>query len=180
MRLMTARRARGAGFDLERWARAPLNIDPANGRVGRHDVHSIDVPTSRIERAVEALLRYHIFPPRRMRAHLNTPDGLVALEAIIVQRVLLGPLALEMAVRVVEVSRDPDGAAFTYATVEGHVERGLAAFSVRTKGDGVVFTIETWSSAGTALARLGGPFARHAQRTSTREALMYFRGTLAV
>jgi uncharacterized protein (UPF0548 family) len=179
MRVMTAGRARAAAFDLERWVKAPLNIDPAHGRVGRHDVHSIELVASRFDQAVEALLRYRIFSPQRMRAHVSTADGMVAPDAIIVQRVLLGPLALEMAVRVLDVSRDNGrGAAFTYATVRGHVERGLATFSVRAEGGGLVFTIETWSSAGTALAKLAGPFARHAQRASTREALAYFRDAL--
>ncbi len=180
MHVITARRARAARFDVERWAETPLNVDPAHGRVGHHDVHTIDMPKARFDRATEALLRYRIFPPRRMRAHVDTPDGLVAPDATIIQRVLLGPLALEMAVRVVEVSREDDRTVgFTYATLRGHVERGLATFTVRAQGGGVVFTVETWSAPGTVLAKVGRTFARHAQRTSTLEALAYFRDALA-
>jgi uncharacterized protein (UPF0548 family) len=185
-RLMTWRRAATAAFDESRWKAKPLNLDITEGRTGTHDVYSVQVPlvvgearTATLERAADTLLRYRIFPPRRMLAHVCSPDGRVAVGTTVIQRVLLGPLALEMGVRVVEVLDESKGSrrvGFTYATLQGHSERGLATFSIHSQTGGCfVFKIETWSSPGNLLAALGRPFARRVQQKFTREALSHFR-----
>jgi uncharacterized protein (UPF0548 family) len=113
-----------------------------------------------------------------LRARVCTSDGRVAPGAIIVQRVLLGPLAIEMAVRVTEVFDTQIGsrkAGFSYVTLHGHVERGVATFSITENEKSFRFCIESWSSPGTALAWLGRPFARPVQQAFTREALAHFR-----
>jgi uncharacterized protein (UPF0548 family) len=127
------------------------------------------------ERVRECLLAYDIFPPWLMR-HASCPAGRLAEGATIVQRVLLGPLALEMAVRVLAVWERPDGAAreagFSYVTLTGHAECGVVAFRVRLDEDqSVVILIDARSRSGLLLTKLGRPFARLFQRAATRAAL---------
>jgi uncharacterized protein (UPF0548 family) len=113
-----------------------------------------------------------------MHAHVCTPDGHLVAGATVIQRVLLGPLAMEMGVRVVEVfDENPNlpRVGFTYATLAGHSERGLATFSIHEEEDCFVFKIESWSRPGNFLAVLGLPIARLVQQRFTREALSHFR-----
>lgn len=124
--------------------------------------------------AVERLLSYRIFPPHRMRARVCTPDARVALGATIVQRVFLGTLSLETAVRVVELERSAEGASFAYATTSGHPEQGIASFAVRRQAGAVQFTAEAWSRAGHWLALLGRPLSRFVQKKLTLEAVRAF------
>jgi uncharacterized protein (UPF0548 family) len=187
--LMTARRATTATFDESSWAARPLNLDPVHGHNGLHDLYSIEIPlpnagtdTVVIAKATEALLRYRIFPVHRMRVHVCTPDGRIRPGVTIIQRVFLGPLAMEMGVRVLEVfdqRGDKDVVGFTYATLQGHSERGLATFSVHeVSPNTLVFRIESWSVPGNLLSRLARPFARRTQQKFTREALANFRDQL--
>jgi uncharacterized protein (UPF0548 family) len=122
-----------------------------------------------------------------MRACVCTADGTVAAGAVVIQRVLLGPLALETAVRVVEVFDRPSSddteahdVGFSYVTLVGHMERGTAGFFLRRARDGVVtFNVESWSRPGNVLAALGRPFARAVQKRFTAEALSAFVAALA-
>jgi hypothetical protein len=80
------------------------------------------------ERVRERLLAYDIFPPWLMR-HASCPAGRLAEGTTIVQRELVGPLALEMAVRVLAVWDRSDGVAreagLSYVTLVGHAECGV-------------------------------------------------------
>jgi uncharacterized protein (UPF0548 family) len=183
--MMGSRQAAIAPFDEARWASRAFNLDPTAGRHGVHDEYSTQLPLRDGEassaiwlKASDALLRYRIFPPDRMRAHVSSPDGVIRKDVTIVQRVFLGPVAMEMAVRVLEVfdvASGPRRVGFTYATLQGHSERGLATFSVREAPDGsLLFAIESWSSPGNILAMLGRPIARRVQRGFTGEALAFF------
>jgi uncharacterized protein (UPF0548 family) len=180
---MISARTATAPFEEEYWRSKPLSVDLAHGKTGTHDQYSIalslDSRERSFERASSALFRYHVFPPNRMRAHVCTADGRIAIGATIIQRILLGPIAMEMGVRVVDIVDHASGlrqAGFTYATLEGHSERGIATFSVRERvGEPSVFEIESWSTPGTLVAWLSRPVARWAQRSFTREALLHFR-----
>ena len=70
-----------------------------------------------------------------MRAEVCSEDGRIHEGTTIVQHVALGPLPLEAAVRVVRVWRsregDADEVGFTYATLNGHPERGISTFRIR-------------------------------------------------
>jgi uncharacterized protein (UPF0548 family) len=99
---------------------------------------------------------------------------------------MFGPVVLETGVRVVDVfDSASDGerrCGFSYATLEGHPERGLATFYLRqdSTGGGLALVIETWSRPGIWLTRAGRPVARMLQRRLTAEALEHFRATVAV
>jgi uncharacterized protein (UPF0548 family) len=176
-----------ADLDLAAWSGLALSTSDKDARRGAFDRSSLDLPVSDgsldavFDRAVRALLRYQIFPPWRMQYRVGTTDGNVAEGATIVQRVTFGPIALETAVRVVSVFDSTSGgerkSGFTYATLRGHPERGLATFYVRhelaTASLSVV--IETWSRPGVWFTRIGRPVARVLQKRMTREALSHFR-----
>lgn len=179
--LMSSARARGAAFDPSRWTHAALNFDAGEEYRGAHDVHVASLGVAGLERASSTLLRYHIFPPHRMRSLVCTPDCKVRTGAIVIQRVFLGPIAIEMAVRVLSVwdKHDAPGmrsVGFSYATLEGHAERGTAAFELIDRAAAELeLRIETWSAPGSLLFRVGKPVARAVQMRFTRDALSHFR-----
>lgn len=132
-------------------------------------------PHVAFERIRARLFRYDIFPPAVLAFSIS-PPGEVADGALILQRLRLGPVCLEFAVRVVETwdRHTPDGsdAGFTYVTLQGHPERGTETFRVQLGPDGqLIVTIEAWSSPGIVLVHLVRPIARIIQRAVTRAAL---------
>jgi uncharacterized protein (UPF0548 family) len=152
---------------------------PPHARVDEYRAH---VPvgdsgeiSATFERVRRRLFAYDIFPPRRIQ-HSVCRGTEIATGATIVQRVVLGPLALEMAVRVVDAwNRTVDGAheaGFTYVTLAGHAECGVSSFAVRAEGpQGLTVWIEARSCPGTVATRIGYPLARLFQRAITRAAL---------
>lgn len=181
MRLMPPGAARSTPFDCEKWKHRPPTAR-ADERLGLHDVYSVPLvgsgdTDSIVTRALEILLRYEVFPAHRMRHHVCTDDRVIRRGALIVQRVFAGPLAAEAAVRTDDVFDDRargGHAGFTYTTLEGHVERGTATFSVGRDPNGApIFRIESWSRPGNALLAAARPFLRRMQRSSVHEALRH-------
>jgi uncharacterized protein (UPF0548 family) len=175
MRLLLHRQAWTTAIDPSPWESVHTNASRESIAHGSY-VHDLYAGSVRypFEIALDRLFRYDIFPPGRLRSRVCTPDGIVALGATIVQRVRLGPLVLETAVRVIELERSAVGARFAYATVAGHAERGIASFEVALEAADVRFTARAWSRPGNLAARLGRPLARSFQRAITREALDHF------
>jgi uncharacterized protein (UPF0548 family) len=174
MKLTSQRQGREAPFDCDEWSELAVNAtrsEVAQGFV--HDTYESPF-VGDFERAAEALLAYRIFPSSRMRAHVCTPDCVVAIGATIVQRVMLGPVSLESAVRVIEVERTPDRAALAYATLHGHAERGIASFAVTRTATGGTFEAQAWSRAGHWSTIIGRPVSRFLQRKFTLEAVASF------
>lgn len=135
----------------------------------------LDTASAAFDRVRDRLFSYAIFPSWLIH-YASCPPGPIAEGTTIVQRVVFGPTALEMAVRVIAVwnreQRSLAEAGFTYATVAGHAECGVATFQVRRdEGQRVTVYIEARSRPGTHLTRLGRPVARLFQRTLTRVAL---------
>lgn len=152
---------------------------PPNATIDHYEVQvqaGVDPsPSSLFERIRTRLFAYDIFPPRLVDS-LIWPSGRIDEGAMIVQRVRLGPVALEMAVRVIEAWDFDDGAVreagFTYATIVGHPERGIETFRVRLQSDGrVMVVVDARSRPGILLTRLGYPAARLFQRGLTESAL---------
>src|SRR4051812_5562743 len=117
MRILTKAQARDRAFGCDEWLQLATNAareDLARGFV--HDFYEAPFGGD-FARAVEALLSYRIFAPHRMYAHVCSSDRRVAVGATIVQRVVFGPVAIETAVRVIEVDRSQDRASFAYATL---------------------------------------------------------------
>ena len=164
------------------WAALALSstlAGPDRATVDRDEVLVAVTPGPRAEAAFEEirarLFAYDIFPPWFMQGVI-WPDGPVAEGALIVQRARFGSLAIEMAVRVVEVWDEVDGTSrevgFRYATIQGHAERGVASFAVHRNVDGhVTVVLSARSRPGNRAAVLGRPVARLLQRYMTRAAV---------
>ena len=188
MKLTFGARPLESWFDCARWDRTELSVLEEDAKKGVFDRYSVELvgrpgeaSDSVFERARRALLAYRIFPALRMRYCVCTPDQQIVPEATIIQRVILGPVRIEMGVRVLEVidrrTRDERRVGFTYATLKGHAERGIATFYVRQEHPtgSVSFNIESWSRPGNWLASCMRPFARFVQKKFTSEALAHFR-----
>jgi uncharacterized protein (UPF0548 family) len=196
MILMTSHRARHEPLEVreERWSsRQPTAT--LTDRTGRHDRYSVELPMpsssfaegtpSLLERARDALLRYDIYAPRRMRSAVCSPDGRVCVGALIIQRVCVGPIAVETAVRVVDVfeASEMRRVGFTYVTLQGHVEKGVASFLVARHDDAagqrLTFNIESWSTSARGMAQAIAPLSRLVQKAISREALEHFRTSVS-
>src|SRR4051812_33664072 len=106
---MLAATGRTAPFVPARWTECVVNVPLGAEHAGVHDVYTVDLSLRSGEDrevvralAVEALFRYRIFPTARMRAMVCTDDGRIGAGATIIQRVFLGAVCLEMAVRIVD------------------------------------------------------------------------------
>ena len=142
----------------------------ARARIGTEDS-----PQTVFSRVRDRLLTYDVFPSAVI-SYTICPDAPIRTDAIIVQRVHLGPLAFEAAVRVIDVWDRTEAnvceAGFSYVTLQGHPECGVATFRVRLDGDGTITVyIDARSRPGILLTRLGRPFARTFQRLITKSAL---------
>jgi uncharacterized protein (UPF0548 family) len=138
-------------------------------------------PAAVFERVRGRLFGYDIFPPRLI-PHAVCPDGCIDVGSTIVQRVMLGPFGLEAAVRVVDAWNRQEGAAheagFSYVTLEGHPECGVATFRVRLDRSGrVTVLVDARSVPGTRLTRLGRPLARGFQKGITIAGLRRLAGS---
>jgi uncharacterized protein (UPF0548 family) len=176
---------RSQPIPCDRWVLAPLT-DSLAGSEGTIDDYVCPIPVGPGQDAAatfaqleDRLWRYDIFPPELVEARVCSDDGRLHEGTTIIQRVALGPLTVESAVRVVRAWRDrgPNGeaAGFSYATLEGHPERGVSTFVLRRdQQDQLTFAIHARSRPGSVLTRLGRPVARWFQRPITRAALEHF------
>jgi uncharacterized protein (UPF0548 family) len=91
---------------------------------------------------------------------------------------------IESAVRVISLIDASAGGernvAFSYVTLKGHPERGIATFCVRQeRATGrVSITIKTWSRPGSWITMAARPLARLIQRPLTRAALASFAASI--
>ena len=91
---------------------------------------------------------------------------------VVLMRWRLGGLSIRIPCRVIEVVEEPERWGFTYGTLAGHPEAGEERFVLEHLDDGrILFTITASSRSASALARLGGPMSRVAQRSMTRRYL---------
>ena len=169
--------------DCRFWSQQP-NTDTVEGEGGVIDTYSArvvgtpgELPQDLYRRTAERLWSYDIFPRDLMQPTVCSTDGHVVEGAVIVQRVKVGLLVMEAAVRVVRTwhneSIDTDESGFTYATVAGHPEKGVSSFSVSRSGEIVEFRVKARSRPGTLLTRMGRPASRAFQRAATRAALRH-------
>lgn len=170
----------------DRW-RAVGTTDSIEGMEGAVDHYErvvqapAGMPADEVFRTLEErLLRYEIFPLEIMKSVVCSEDGLIAEGTTLLQRVPIGPITLNVAVRVVRLwrmhSEGVDEVGFTYATLQGHPERGVSSFALRRDKptDRVTFAIDVRSRPGSLFTRLGRPIARRFQRKATEAALAHF------
>jgi uncharacterized protein (UPF0548 family) len=171
---------RRRSVDVARWQQASVSATEATAAAWREDRYAgtaRDTGPAGFDRVREALLTYTFFPPHRLTGTVGTPDGVIAPGATIVQRVRVGPIGFESGTRVVALDEGSDEAGrrfvrFSYATLAGHPEAGIATFGATEIGDGdVLLTIVTRSRARAWWARLGWPVTRHLQLDTNRRVL---------
>lgn len=91
-----------------------------------------------------------------------------AVDEVVLMRLGIGPVALRIPCRVLEVIDDPQRRGFVYGTLPGHPESGEESFVLERLPEGTVtFTVEAFSRPATLLARAGGPFSSGMQRFMT-------------
>lgn len=163
--------------DLPRWRAAGVSATAdlaAAWREDRYEGVARGVGLAGFERARERILRYTFFPPDRVTGTVDTADGVIVPGATIVQRVRVWLVGFESGTRVIALADGADEAGrryvrFSYATLVGHPEAGIATFAATETGDGdVTVTIVTHSRAQAWWARLGLPITRHLQRDTNR------------
>jgi uncharacterized protein (UPF0548 family) len=180
MQLLTRGSARDIPFSCEKWSALAPNATREDIGAGGYAHHVYeDSLSADFDIAAERLLAYKIYPPQRMKAHVCTSDGRVCRGAVIVQRISLGPVAIEAAVRVLEFERLENRVGFAYVTLPGHIELGIAAFAVSRIDGGLNLRIETWSRPGHWSTKVAGPFSRLIQRRSTEEAIAWFKTSVS-
>jgi uncharacterized protein (UPF0548 family) len=187
MGIVLGRQAPNAA-SLVHWRTRPRTDHDGGGL--QHDRYRVAVTVDEgadLEKAFatarDRLLRYRIFPDTVLRPFVDSADGLVARDVVVVFRARLPllPVAIEAAVRVVE-TWDLDGpsgerrSGLEVATLAGHPERGHERFEIELEPGTrrLGFTIEAWSRPGSWLVRLGGPVTRWVQVRAARAALGQF------
>ena len=163
------------------WLGSEISVSNKNRDGLIHDKHSLEISEAGkslgFEEIKTRIFEYDIFPPHRMITRLCKQRKMLSVGDTIIQFVILGPLALEMAVHVTEICDESDSdlnrAGFTYATLEGHAEEGNCTFLVtESKRENTIrFEIETWSAPGNWVSLLLRPCTRYLQQKYTNEAL---------
>ena len=167
-------------LDLGRWRSAGLSATAelaARWTEDRYEGVAHGTEADGFDRVRDAILTYTFFPPERVTGTVDTPDGRLVLGATVVQRVRVAVVGFESATRVVGLSNGTDEVGrryvrFTYATLVGHPEGGIATFSAAETGTGdVAMSIVTRSRAVAWWARLGWPVTRAVQLQTNRRVI---------
>jgi len=168
-------------IDLRRWRAAGVSATAdlaARWREDRFDGVAHGVGTDGFDRVREAILGYTFFPPDRLTGTVDTPDGRLVLGTTIVQRIRVWLVGFESGTRVVDLADGADEAGrrfvrFSYATLVGHPEAGIATFSATESGSGdVILDVVTRSRAAAWWARLGLPVTRAMQLQTNRRVVV--------
>jgi uncharacterized protein (UPF0548 family) len=125
------------------------------------------------ERCRAILFAFEFYDPGIVTARVSSQG--VQVGERLEQRIRLGPLRFLGPVRVLDrwEQTSPEGreAGFAYEALPGHLEKGIASFSLRRQGSQVLFRIHSHSAAAAWFVRLGGPAARWMQRRVGRTAM---------
>ena len=140
---------------------------------------TLDVKKHLGELDLDFLFAYQIFPRRILtfKSQWEAEKRLMHVGDTIVQQVYLPPLRtmslkIVFGVRVNRIIDEPTKKGFSYETLEGHAEKGESAFTIEEDDGKLTFKIETYSTGGNFLARLGGPvLTRPYQAFCTQKAL---------
>lgn len=160
---LTDQRARLAKH-LEDLKRAPIMpFDIASLRERRYEA-VIATRRSLQELDIDFLFEYHIYPGHIM-AHLGqwqAEGRRMQAGDTIVQQIYLPPLPpfaqkIICGDRVTDVINGPTRRGFSYATLEGHPERGKATFLFEDRAGQIVFSIHNFSGANLWISRVVAP-----------------------
>ncbi|AEA45876.1 DUF1990 family protein [Fluviicola taffensis] len=128
---------------------------------------------------LDFLFDYKIFPSNILifKAQWQEENRKMKIGDTIVQQVFIPPIKffsqkIVFGVRIKEIFNEPTKKGFSYETLEGHVEKGISAFTAEEMEGEIIFKIATYSVPGSFLSRLVGPvFSIPYQTFCTRKAL---------
>lgn len=124
---------------------------------------------------------YHLFPTHILThlAQWTVENRKMRIGDTIAQQAYLPPFRhfsqkIIFGVRVNDIIHEPTRIGFSYETLEGHVETGVSTFTIeKTKEQGIIFCIHTFSRPGNLLTQLVGPiFSVPYQTYCTRQGLL--------
>lgn len=147
-----------------------LSVDGVPPAGFRRFSHTVTLDRHDLASAADDLFAWRVH--QRAGLRVQSSDAVLQRETVVLLRLGLGPAAVRIPCRVVEVVDEPDRKGFTYATLPGHPECGVERFMLEIAEDGGVrFRVSAVSRPATLLTRLGGPVARAAQDVMTRRYL---------
>jgi len=155
---------------------APLSFTRHEGAQGEalagynHLHHQVTLRRRDFDGAARDLLEWRM----HSRAGLGVQASDIPLlqDTVVMMRWGLGPLAVKIPCRVLEVIDNSRRRGFAYGTLPGHPEAGEERFILEQLEDGrILFTITAYSRPASTLARLAGPISRAAQSFMTRRYL---------
>jgi hypothetical protein len=127
---------------------------------------------------------YKIFPPRIMTylTQWNFESRQMTVGDTIVQQAFIPPFPqcsqkIIFGVRINRIINDSARIGFSYETLAGHVEKGMATFTLEKTGEKkIIFKVQTYSTPGNFLTQLAGPiFSVPYQAFCTRQALLHVK-----
>ncbi|MES2556604.1 MAG: DUF1990 family protein [Bacteroidota bacterium] len=137
----------------------------------------LEINESINELNLDFLFNYHIFPENilRFKTEWQSENRSMKPGDTIVQQIGL-PTArfgvkMIFGVRIKTIINEPTRKGFSYETLEGHVEKGISAFTIEETSEGLFFQIHTYSVLGNFLSRLTAFFSIPYQRYCTKKAL---------
>jgi uncharacterized protein (UPF0548 family) len=160
----------------ERLRAAPLSYSPQAGLAGEapHDYDHLSRSVVLTRRDFDAAARDLFEWQMHSRAGLDVLASEVPLQegTVVLMRWGLGRLSIKIPCRVLDVVEESRRRGFTYGTLPGHPEAGEEQFVLEHLDDGrILLTITAYSRPASALAKLGGPISRAAQRFMTQRYL---------
>lgn len=166
-----------AGFEQAKISFTSVNHLPE--AVTTRSVRLQRMPSSLKELDLSFFRRYEVFPTSILTFHSRWQIEQRGMQVgdTILQQACLPPISglsvkIIMGVRIIEVVDTEQQFSFTYATLDGHLERGTATWIAHLQSNDLKFVIQTHSQPANALARLAAPlFSLRYQAWVAREAL---------
>ena len=188
MRLLPASTLLKKEWDYKRWKNAEASASLAYKANLKPEQYVLDVhpnPNEQsglfFDKALELLMTYQIYLPFRMQSKICNETGRITKNVTIIQRILIGPIGFEAAVRVVDTfDIEKNGercAGFTYATLKGHPECGIITFKVSRSNSKsqIQLGIESWSKPNSPALKLFRPLTKAIQKSSNQKALEFIK-----
>ena len=155
---------------------APLSFTRHEGSEGdapagyNHLHHQVTLSRRDFGGAARDLLEWRMHSRAGLRVEAS--DIPLLQDTVVMMRWGLGPLAVQVPCRVLEVIDESRRRGFAYGTLPGHPEAGEERFILEQLEDGrILFAITAYSRPASALAKLAGPISRAAQRFMTQRYL---------
>jgi hypothetical protein len=147
---------------------------------------TIDTQKSINELDLSCIFAYQLFPSTILIAFCqwHFEDRTISINDTIVQQAYIPPIPafsqkIIFGVRIKELIDEPLKKGFSYETLIGHGEKGIATFTVEQLANSIVFKIHTFSKPSSLLTRILGPIISIPyQAYCTRKCLLHVKSQL--